>query len=281
MGRAAFPVRTPVSFVSTILITNAAVIGGIMLLLWAVSVLKRDVSIVDLFWGPGFGVVALVTRSVSGARSLPTELLCWLTCIWAVRLGLYLAWRNHGRPEDYRYRQMRERRGKSFWLSSLFIVFALQGAVMWIVSLPLQVGISAVDHPHSWLMIPGVLSWMIGFFFEAVGDWQLARFRANPENKGQLLCTGVWKLTRHPNYFGDFAIWWGLFLIAASSGAVWWTIISPLLMTFFLRYVSGVTLLEKSLSTSKPGYAEYAARTNAFFPWPPRQADPHGVGDQH
>lgn len=252
---------------------NASVIAGIMFALWLLSVLKRDVSIVDLFWGPGFGVVAMVTRSLSDSRSLASELLCWLTCVWAVRLGLYLAWRNHGRPEDYRYRQMRERRGQPFWLTSLFIVFGLQGVVMWIVSLPLQVGISAPNHPHGWLIIPGVLSWLVGFSFESVGDWQLARFRANPENKGKLLCTGVWKLTRHPNYFGDSAVWWGLFLIAASSSQAWWTIISPLLMTVFLRCVSGVTLLEKSLAATKPGYSDYAARTNAFFPWPPRRAE--------
>lgn len=254
---------------SSIFATNAAIIAGIMFALWLLSVLKRDVSIVDLFWGPGFGVIALATRSLSETRSLPSELLCWLTCIWAARLGVYLIWRNHGRPEDYRYRQMREKRGQKFWLISLFIVFWLQGAVMWVVSLPLQVGISAVEHPHKWLLIPGVLSWLIGFFFESVGDWQLARFRADPGNEGKLLSTGVWRLTRHPNYFGDFAVWWGLFLIAASTSSSWWTIISPLLMTVFLRFVSGVALLEKSLATNKRGYTEYASRTNAFFPWPP------------
>jgi steroid 5-alpha reductase family enzyme len=262
--------------VSNVLLTNAAVIAGCMFVLWLLSLLKRDVSIVDLFWGPGFAVVALVTRSLSSSQSAAADLLCWLTCVWAARLGLYLAWRNHGRPEDYRYQQMRERRGQSFWLSSLFIVFGLQGVVMWTVSLPLQLGISATDHPNGWLVIPGLLIWLVGIYFESVGDWQLARFRANPENKGQLLCTGVWRLTRHPNYFGDFAVWWGLFLIAASSPQAWWTIISPLLMSTFLRCISGVTLLEKSLVGSKPGYAEYAARTNAFFPWLPRRSDRRG-----
>ncbi len=255
---------------SSIFATNAAIIAGIMFALWLLSVLKRDVSIVDLFWGPGFGVIALATRSLSETRSLPSELLCWLTCIWAARLGVYLIWRNHGRPEDYRYRQMREKRGQKFWLISLFIVFWLQGAVMWSCPFHCRLEFRQSNIHTNGCLFRAVLSWLIGFFFfESAGDWQLARFRADPGNEGKLLSTGVWRLTRHPNYFGDFAVWWGLFLIAASTSSSWWTIISPLLMTVFLRFVSGVALLEKSLATNKRGYTEYASRTNAFFPWPP------------
>ena len=261
----------------TLLLTNAVLIAAAMLTVWLVSIPLRDVSIIDLIWGLGFVALAwssfLLTTpdpssQLSGAPS--RWLLPLLTTLWGCRLSIYLAWRNHGLPEDKRYAEMRDRRGSSFWWKSLFIVFFLQGAIMWIVSLPLQVGISEATSGWSTWHAIGVAVWSVGLFFETVGDWQLARFRQDADNRGQVLNTGLWRFTRHPNYFGDFCIWWGLYFVALGGQNVWWTVISPLIMSLFLMKVSGVTLLESSLATGKPGYAEYQRSTNAFFPWRPR-----------
>lgn len=249
------------------LLLNAAAIAGLMLVIWLISIPLRDVSIIDLVWGPGFVVVSWVTFLTSrpAARSLLPVLL---VTIWGLRLGCYLAWRNHGKPEDYRYREMRQRHGRRFPIISLLTVFALQGAVMWIVSLPLQTcSQSATDIP--WLKIAGTALWAVGVLFETIGDWQLASFRNNPHNAGRVLDRGLWRYTRHPNYFGDFCVWWGLFLVAIGCGAPWWTAVGPAIMSVFLMKFSGVGLLEKSLRHSKPDYTQYVAQTNAFFPWFP------------
>ncbi len=153
------------------------------------------------------------------------------------------------------------------------MVFGLQGVVMWIISLPLQFGIVASNGRPSWLVLIGVCVWFVGFFFEAVGDWQLAVFRADRLNRGKVLQTGLWKYTRHPNYFGDCCIWWGFYLVGVAQGAPWWCVISPLLMSIFLVYISGVALLERDLFNKKPDYSRYASRTNAFFPGLPRRGD--------
>jgi len=251
----------------SILITSAAVICGLMVLTWLISLMLKDASIVDLIWGLGFVLVAwtsfLTTQSDNWILPL-------LTTIWGVRLSSYLAWRNHGQPEDYRYRAMRKRHGKAFPLVSLLTVFGLQGIIMWVVSLPLQAGAIPTDSAGHWLLIPGLSLWATGLCFEAVGDWQLVRFKANPGNAGTVLDSGLWHYTRHPNYFGDFAVWWGLFLVAMAYSGAWWTVIGPIVMSIFLMRVSGVTLLERSLTKTKPQYADYIARTNAFFPGPPR-----------
>jgi steroid 5-alpha reductase family enzyme len=263
--------------VLALLLTNAALIAVVMLIVWLVSLPRRDVSIVDLIWGLGFVAVAWssLLLTAHGASAQPAGapsrwLLPLLTTIWGCRLSGYLAWRNHGLAEDKRYAEMRDRRGASFWWKSLFIVFLLQGALMWIVSLPLQVGIAAATPGWSVWHAVGVAVWSVGLFFETVGDWQLARFKKNARRRDQVLNTGLWRYTRHPNYFGDFCIWWGLFFAALSGQHVVWTAISPLIMSLFLLKVSGVTLLESTLATDKPGYAEYQRRTNAFFPWRPR-----------
>lgn len=263
---------------SELLLTNAGLIAVVMVTTWLVSLPLRDVSIVDLVWGLGFAIVAwstflLTVDTVAGQRGdCPSRwLLPVLTTVWGCRLSAYLAWRNHGRPEDKRYALMRERRGAGFWWQSLFIVFLLQGAVMWVVSLALQVGIAHAT--PGWLVWQtiGIVIWSVGLFFETAGDWQLARFRSNPDNRGKVLDSGLWRYTRHPNYFGDFCIWWGLFFIAVSGRNVWWTIVGPLVMSTFLMKISGVTLLEKSLESEKPGYADYQRCTNAFFPWFPKR----------
>lgn len=247
---------------------SALAIAALMSGLWVASLIRRDASIVDIFWGLGFVLVAWICAAVAPNPGPRVWLMTALVTLWGLRLAGYLAWRNLGKPEDYRYRALRDKYPGSFWIISLPLVFGLQGLVMWIVSLPIQAaaaGTSAVG----WLDFLGVLVWAAGLAFEGIGDWQLARFKQRPENRGKVFDGGLWHYTRHPNYFGDFLIWWGIYLVAAASGNAW-TIISPLLMSFLLMRVSGVTLLEKSLKTRTEGYADYVNRTSAFFPWPPR-----------
>ena len=258
---------------------SAALIAVLMLTLWVVSAVRRDVSVVDLGWGLGFALIAaamLVLRwQVSGPESIRAAPSAWLlpllTGIWGGRLSGYLAWRNHGQPEDRRYAAMRARRGASFWWQSLWLVFGLQGVVMWCVAWPLWAGIPRAAEGWSVLHLAGGALWLVGVTFETVGDWQLARFRRDPANRGQVLDRGLWRYTRHPNYFGDCCVWWGLYLVAAAHAAAWWTIPAPVLMTVLLLKVSGVTLLESTLRAEKPGYADYVRRTSAFWPRPPRR----------
>jgi steroid 5-alpha reductase family enzyme len=253
-----------------VLIVNGAVIVGVTLILWVVATSRRDVSIVDLFWGCGFVVTVWLSAVQSSPWSARISLLAALTTLWGVRLSSHLARRNHGRPEDPRYAAMRAAHGPRFWWISLFTIFLLQGAILWFVSLPLQVT-AVCDLPRAVSIadVLGTVLWSVGFLFESVGDWQLARFKADPANAGKVLDRGLWRYTRHPNYFGDCCVWWGLYLIAAAAGAAW-TIASPVAMTLLLLKVSGVTLLERTITDRRPEYATYQARTNAFFPGPPR-----------
>jgi steroid 5-alpha reductase family enzyme len=253
-----------------VFLLSAGVVTVLMFLLWLISLWLRDASIVDLVWGMGFVLIAWTAFVDVSDRRLSNLLLPCLTTLWGLRLSVYLVWRNHGKPEDFRYQSMRSKWGKSFPLVSLLTVFGFQGFVMWFVSLPIQAGIALGNYRLIWLSAVGVMVWVVGLTFEAVGDWQLTKFKSNIENKGSVLDCGLWRYTRHPNYFGDFLIWWGLYLVALSQGAPWWTAVGPLTMSIFLMRVSGVTLLEKSLKATKPGYAEYVARTNAFFPGSPR-----------
>lgn len=247
---------------------NFAVTAALTFLVWLGSVKLRDVSIVDLFWGLGFVVIAwlsfVLTDEITGRKVL----LVLLTSVWGLRLSVYLAWRKIGTPEDYRYRAMRESIGQRFWLVSLFMVFWLQGLIMIVVALPVMAGQLNRSPLTSWAVL-GLALWTAGFLFETIGDNQLARFKSEPNNRGRVMDRGLWRYTRHPNYFGDFLIWWGIFFAALGEGT-WWTAIGPLVMSFLLLRVSGVTLLERSLKRSKEGYAEYTARTSAFIPWPPR-----------
>lgn len=255
----------------SILLLNAGAIAGLMLATWALSVVLKDASIVDLVWGPGFALVAWVTFVTADGAPPRKILIVVLTTIWAARLAGYLAWRNLGKGEDYRYAAMRRRYGARFPLVSLVIVFALQGVLMWIVSLPVQVAQmqNTPDHLTA-LDVVGVLLWCVGMVFESGGDIQLARFKSDPANESKVMDRGLWRYTRHPNYFGDFMVWWGLYAIALATGEAWWTVIGPIVMSVLLLRVSGVTLLEASLRKRRPGYEQYVRRTSAFFPWPPR-----------
>lgn len=253
------------------LLNSLLVVVAAMTFVWLLSLVRRDASIVDPFWGTGFVVVAWFTlASLPHAQDVSRSwLLAVLTTVWGMRLSLYLFWRNWRHGEDRRYRSMREHHGARFWWISLLTVFLLQGVILWIVSIPVQVAMTAaITKSLGWLDLGGAALWSFGLFFEAVGDFQMARFQSDPKNAGRVMDRGLWRLTRHPNYFGDFCVWWGLYLIAASGGATW-TIFSPLLMSFLLLKVSGVTLLEKTIIDRRPEYAAYQARTNSFFPWPP------------
>jgi steroid 5-alpha reductase family enzyme len=254
--------------VSTYLGGLAALIV-LVTIVWVVSLILRDASIIDPFWSLLFLVAvvtyALLSDAPGGGRR---PLIVVLVALWAIRLAGYLFWRAWGEEEDYRYQAMRRKAGASFPVRSLFTVFWLQGVLAWIVSLPL---LAAVDgsRPLGWLDWLGLAVFAVGWVFETGADWQLARFKADPANRGQVMDRGFWRYTRHPNYFGNFTMWWSFYLVAVSAGG-WWSIIGPLVMSFLLLRVSGVAMLEKTIGTRRPGYEEYVRRTNAFFPGPRR-----------
>ncbi|MCA9027710.1 MAG: DUF1295 domain-containing protein [Planctomycetaceae bacterium] len=254
-----------------VLLTNAGVVTGLMVFVWTVSLLVRDVSIVDIAWGSGFVLIGWTTFFVTSSAGPTRWELLVLVTIWGLRLAGYLAWRNIGQPEDKRYARMRQRWGPSFPLISLLTVFGLQAVIMWTVSLPIQLGIAQSFESFNGLHAIGLAAWTVGMFFESVGDWQLARFKHHSNEENAVLDRGLWRYTRHPNYFGDFCVWWGHFIVAIAGGANWWTIIGPVVMSVLLMYVSGVTLLERDLKTRKPEYQAYVERTNTFFPWFPKQ----------
>jgi steroid 5-alpha reductase family enzyme len=248
----------------------ALAVAILMGALWLASIRRRDVSIIDPFWGLGFVVVAWVAAFVTDGNPGRRVLLVILTSVWGLRLFAYLLWRNRGKPEDFRYAAMREHHGPRFVWVSLGTVFALQGVLMLIVSLPVQMGQVPAGPGLGPLALAGTLAWLCGIAFESIGDLQLARFRADPSNRGQVLSTGLWRYTRHPNYFGDFLVWWGLWLIAAETGWGLLTFPGPLVMSILLIRVSGVGLLERDIAERRPGYSDYVRRTSPFFPRPPR-----------
>ena len=237
---------------------------------WLISLLKQDVSIVDSLWSLMFLLAAVsyaITLPETGPR---TTLVLILVALWALRLAGYITWRNWGEGEDRRYRRIRSDNQPNFELKSLFIVFLLQGVLAWIVSLPLLVA-QASSAPLGLVDYAGIALWVIGMVFEAGGDFQLARFKADPDNQGKVMDRGLWRYTRHPNYFGNACLWWGFGLIALAAGA-WWALVSPVVMTVLLLKVSGVSLLEEDIGERRPKYADYIERTSAFIPLPPKQA---------
>lgn len=255
-----------------LLVASAATIAAAMLVVWTLSVRIRNTGIVDVFWGIGFVLVAVVSFAIGDGYTLRKVLVLALAGIWGLRLGLHLGVRNVGKPEDFRYARMREKSGARWGIESLFRVFLAQGIAMWTVSLPLQYAMGAgTPERLTWKDGLGAGLWAIGFAFEAIGDLQLRRFKAAPSSPAAVMDRGLWRYTRHPNYFGDATLWWGLFVIALNAPDVWWTIAGPLLMTFVLTRITGVPILERHLMRSRPGYAEYARRTSAFFPLPPKR----------
>ena len=258
-----------------IALAGLAFIAVLALLTWLASLVQRDVSLVDRVWSVyivGAGVVFYLLLPQANARG------AWMVAlgsIWAVRLCAYVSWRNWGHGEDRRYQQIRARNEPNFPAKSLYLIFGLQAVLAWLVSAPFLAGMAGA-RPPGWLDGVGGALAAFGIVFEAVGDWQMARFKADPASQGKVMDQGLWRFTRHPNYFGETCVWWGLWLMAM-GGAGWvgvWSIVSPLVMTVLLLKVSGVSLLEKDIAERRPAYRDYIARTNAFFPGPPGRSAP-------
>ncbi len=249
----------------------AVVIAVAMLALWLLSLRLRDVSIVDVFWGPAFLLVSLTVALSAPGDGARRWLFVVLTALWGLRLGVYLVARKRREPgEDRRYAAMRRRRPDTFALWSLAMIFGLQGLFVMLVSLPIQVaGLSHASLDAA--AVPGLLLFAAGLSFEAVADEQLRRFKADRSNAGKVMDTGLWRYSRHPNYFGDFCVWWGIWLVALPAGGTWWTFVGPLVMSWLLLRVSGKRLLERTISARRPGYEEYVQRTSGFVPLPPRR----------
>jgi steroid 5-alpha reductase family enzyme len=252
----------------------AASAGAVLLLVllaFAAGMALRRHNVADIAWGLGFAVVAVVSLLISAGHGLQARrlLLAAVTVIWGLRLAGHIFRRSRGGGEDPRYAELLGKaKGHPAWYA-LRTVYLGQGALIWVISLPVQVGMLAA-RPLTPLLVIGGLAWLCGLFFEAVGDYQLERFKAVPANRGQIMTRGLWRYTRHPNYFGDACAWWGIFLIGCGSAASLATVVSPLLMTYLLVWGSGKRLTEKRMIAARPGYAEYAARTSGFIPLPPR-----------
>jgi steroid 5-alpha reductase family enzyme len=244
------------------------VILAVSIVSWLFSLVRKDVSFVDNLWSLFFLIAASVFALSSQSLSDRAVLVLALVAIWSLRLSIYITTRNWGQPEDYRYQTIRANNEPGFAFKSLYIVFGLQGVLAWFIALPLLSAITS-DAALNGIDIIAAALWIVGFIFEAGGDYQLARFKGRKDSKGRVLDTGLWRYTRHPNYFGDFCIWWSFYLFAVASGG-WWSIASPILMSILLLRISGVAMLEKTISDRRPGYTDYIRSTNAFFPGPSR-----------
>ena len=262
-------VRAPMT-VPSLLLANAFLIFAMMLVLWVISVPLKDVSFIDAFWAFGFVLIAWFTAFLLDSDGYRSLLVCVLVTLWGLRLGIHLfrRWLSHG--ADQRYTAMIENAKLPAPLYTLLYIFLLQGVLMWIVSLPVQLGQrGGLLQELGVLALAGATLAVVGILVESIGDWQLARFKANPANRGEVMDRGLWRYTRHPNYFGDCCFWGGIFLIACEAPGGWMSLPGPVLMTLLLVKWSGAGLLEKGLKRSRPGYEEYIRRTSAFIPWPP------------
>jgi steroid 5-alpha reductase family enzyme len=249
--------------------TGPLVLAAGALALWLLSLRLRDASIVDIAWAPAFAAMAwLATPWPPTGRGMA---VLALASLWGVRLGLHIALRHNG--EDRRYAAMRAKHGARWWWWSLLQVFALQAVLVWAISWPLRAAVAA---PAPWCALDGIGVTLAagGLLFEAVADWQLRRFRADPGNRGRVMDRGLWRWSRHPNYFGDALMWWGFFVVALAATGAWWLALSPIAMTVLLLRVSGVTLMEEDIGDRRPDYADYIRRTSAFVPWPPTSTPP-------
>jgi steroid 5-alpha reductase family enzyme len=254
----------------TFALAGLATTLALMLGAWLVSLVTRNVGIVDVFWGlaiAGAGVTWAVLSPVDAPRG---TLVATLAVIWALRLGGHILWRGWGRPEDRRYREIRARNEPGFTVKSVYLVFGLQAVLAWLVAFPM-IGTATSTAPLGVPDYAGLALWVTGFLFEAVADAQLAAFQRRDDAGRGVMSEGLWRYSRHPNYFGEFVLWWGVWLMAAGGGA-WWTFFGPALLTFFLLKVSGVALTEKDIAGRRPEYQAYIRRTSAFFPAPPRQS---------
>ena len=243
---------------------------AMMTALWPASLLLQDVSIIDILWAPAFAVLALAYVSTDPPGNARPWIMLVLISVWAIRLGTYILVRwLKLKHEDYRYAAIRRKHGAKFPVTSLFWIFWLQALLLWVISWPLQAALSSASplNPVDGL---GVAMAATGILIESVADWQLTQFRANPANRGRVLDTGLWAWSRHPNYFGDFLLWWGFFVLALAAGGPWWTLLGPVVMSALLLHYSGAGLMEDTIADRRPDYADYVRRTSLFVPWPPR-----------
>jgi len=259
-----------------VLLINFVVVMACMTLLWLVALKLKDVSIVDCFWGPGFAVVAVTTALLVTPAGVQAKIIGALTFLWAMRLGAYLTWRKWGEGEDPRYSAFMDKvpANKKAWFAFQRI-FGMQGVILWVISIPVQLGMILPMPPAIGpFMIFGILLWIVGFAFETIGDWQMMQFKADPANHGKIMDRGLWRYTRHPNYFGDAAVWFGLWFMACENPWNVFTVFAPIWMTYLLLKVTGAALLERRLKRAKPEYEAYVKRTSGFVPWWPKKVKP-------
>ncbi|MBL8380024.1 MAG: DUF1295 domain-containing protein [Burkholderiales bacterium] len=257
---------SPAAGFAALYLSSGLLLWGVLTLVWLASLAKRDSSIMDIFYS---AIVVLVVWAIClnrGTWSAQEVLSLVLVSLWGGRLSLYLAWRNLPHGEDPRYARWRAKFGANWWWWSYFQVFLLQGVLVWLWTLPLHVAL-AVPGPVHWSHGPALVVFMVGFAFQGLGDWQLARFKADPANRGRVLDSGVWGLTRHPNYFGEALMWWAFWCMSLAHPWGWATIVMPLWVTWFMARDSATPMQERYLMKSKPGFAEYAARVPRFVPW--------------
>jgi len=233
------------------------------------SVIKQRNDVADIAWGLGFVALAWASYFAFGTFSTTALLVNGLITVWGVRLATHIAQRNRKKPEDRRYQAWKEEWGQWVYPRSFLQVFMLQGALLFLIALP-TLSVNQASSDFSLLQFLGLGIWLIGFFFEVVGDWQLKKFIAEPKNKGKIMQSGLWKYTRHPNYFGEVTLWWGIFVLALGSPLGWWGIIGPITITVLILFVSGVPLLEKKYA-GREDFEVYKQKTSVFLPLPPRQ----------
>lgn len=257
--------------ISPVLLLNLGFSAALMTAVWIVSLRLQDVSIVDIVWGAAGAMLAITTFFMTDGDPVRKLLVVGMTVLWGGRLALHIGLRSRGKGEDFRYAAMRARAPETFPRRSLVTVFFLQAVLIWAISLPAQVAqFSAIPRGLTLLDFLGLGVWSVGLMMEGMADSQLRKFLSDPANRGRVMNLGLWRYSRHPNYFGDSLIWWGIFLVATATPHGWLTIFSPLLMTYFLMRVSGVPMLEEALAERREGYRRYMQETSPFFPWPPK-----------
>ena len=244
-----------------------------MILVWGGSLKIENAGIIDIFWGLGFVVIAWISFFLTNGFAGRKAVLTLMTTLWGLRLALHLFFRNAGQPEDRRYTAMRKRMGDGFWWKSLISIFGLQAVLLWTISIPVQVGQAYALPGHFVLTdILGMAVWAFGLLIESIADYQLKTFKADPKNRGKVMNKGLWRYSRHPNYFGESLVWWGIWCAAVAVPVGMFSVISPVLITFLLLRVSGVRLMERNISDRRPEYREYTQRTSAFIPWFPKES---------
>lgn len=248
------------------ILETALVVTAYFFAFFIIGTWIKNNSIVDMGWGIGFVLLAVYSMVRTGNYSLVSILTTVMVTLWGGRLFYHIFKRNIGKPEDFRYANWRKEWGKWVIPRSLFQIYLLQGLMMMMIGFPIVLIHEKSGSEFGAFTALGTAVWLIGYFFEVVGDAQLKAFKSDPDNKGKLMTTGLWALTRHPNYFGEAVMWWGIFIVAVSVGVSWIAVISPITITYLLLFVSGVPMLEKSME-KRPGFEAYANRTNKFFPW--------------